>query len=270
MTTKKTIITLTTDFGMDDAYVGIMKGVISSIAPEAQLIDLSHSIEPQNIRQGAFVLWSAVEAFPPGTIHLAVVDPEVGSQRKAIAIQAGGHKFVGPDNGLLMPAAQRFSRLRVRELNRTEWMREEVSASFHGRDIFAPVAAHLAKGVAFEEIGSELAKPRPMELFDTTTTQKWTEGRVLASDHFGNLITNIPQSALRFIEDLSRCRIIAGTHYLQGLKRSFFEVEKGEPLAYINSFGLLEIAVRNGSAREQLHLSTETPVRVVFNPVTDI
>src|SRR5579872_6120862 len=144
-------ITLLTDFGLTDTYVAQVKGGILAISPSATIVDLTHQVPPQDVRAGAFLLWSAVEAFPPGTVHLAVVDPGVGSARRAIAIKArGGHTLVGPDNGLLMPAVQRLGVTAVAvELTQSRfWREQQASATFHGRDIFGPVAAHLASGIS--------------------------------------------------------------------------------------------------------------------------
>lgn len=263
MATSPRIISLTTDFGASDAYVGILKGVILSQAPQSMLVDLCHQIEAQNLRHGAYVLWSALEVFAPGTIHLVVVDPGVGSSRHPIAVHAGGQTFVAPDNGVLWPSISRFPQWEAVCLDQTEWFRDEISNTFHGRDVFAPVAAHIANGVPLEELGSPLPHLVELELFNARQDEDGIHGRVLLADHFGNLVTNIPAHMLRHLPDLSSCRIVAGTHHLQGVYRTFSSVGLGEPVVYINSFGLLEIAIRNGSAAEQLRLHTDAKVKLL-------
>ena len=258
---SRVTVTLTTDFGLQDAYVGAMKGVIAGIAPQAQMIDLSHHIPPQDIQKGAFVLWSAVDTFLQGSVHLAVVDPGVGSDRRAIAAEAGGQFFVGPDNGLLWPALQRFPSIRVVHLDQPRFWRAEISSTFHGRDIFASVAAHLAAGTPLRELGTPIDDPVEIDLFDIHGDGKRIWGRVIAVDHFGNLCTNLSRGALRGIEDLDACRLHVGEHKIQGgLSRTFSDVQPGEIVVYFNSFGLLEIAARDGYAARILDIRTHAPV----------
>jgi len=248
---SSTIITLTTDFGVQDAYVGIMKGVMCSLAPGAQCIDLCHIIRPQDVVQGALTLWSAIDVFPEGTVHLAVVDPGVGSQRRAIAVEAAGHLFVGPDNGLLWPSIERLGGGRVYDLDDPKWFRETISATFHGRDIFSPVAGHLAAGVPIEELGTVIEDPVRLSLFQARKTEQGIEGCVLTADHFGNIVTDIKAADLKDWK-AKKSLIQLGEHRIQGWHRTFSDVAPGEVVAYINSFGLLEVAVRNASAMEAL------------------
>ncbi|HAA55569.1 MAG TPA: hypothetical protein DCE42_12480 [Myxococcales bacterium] len=257
------IVTLTTDFGLRDAYVGIMKGVVLSLDADVQIVDLCHEIGAQDVRQGAYALWSAVDAFPPGTIHVAVVDPGVGSERRSIAVQAGGQRFVGPDNGLLWEAVQRFSHFRAVELDNPDFFHSmEPSATFHGRDIFASVAGHLSRGVPFEELGTPIEDPRKMVLFNAEQKDKVIHGRLLLSDHFGNIVTNISQRFLREVSSLEKCELLVGHQIFRGIKRTFSDVEAGEPVVYVNSFGLVEIGVRNGSAQETFPLTPDLPVEL--------
>jgi S-adenosylmethionine hydrolase len=247
-----TIITLTTDFGLTDGYVGIMQGVILSIAPEARLVDLSHGVAPQNIRQAAYILQRAGPYFPAGTVHLAVVDPGVGGERRAIAVRAGGMAYVGPDNGLFSAAlAQPGAQVFV--LDRPQYWLPEVSRTFHGRDIFAPVAAHLAHGVRVEDMGApsdealrfairEPVRPAPNDLI---------QGEVVYVDHFGNLITNIPGGWLA--EGHWTCQV--GGHTIHQLSTAYAEVPPGTLLTLVSSAGTVEIAQRSGSAAQKLRVT---------------
>jgi len=248
------IITLTTDFGEADGYVGAMKGVILGIAPEARIVDISHDIEPQNVRQAAYVLSTAVPYFPQGTIHVVVVDPGVGSARRPIAVRTGSAYFVGPDNGVFSHALAREQEAGVKEptvlhLNRREFWLPTISQTFHGRDIFSPVAAHLAAGVPFEMLGTPisdpviLSLPRPERMPDGSI-----RGEVLHADRFGNLITDIPMSWLagnQWVFEIAGRRI-------EGLSATYAAVRRHALLALPGSEGLLEIAVREGSAAERL------------------
>ena len=267
------VLSLTTDFGVADAYVGIMKGVILSICSEVQLVDLCHTLPPQDIQRGACLLWSAVEAFPAGTIHLAVVDPGVGGARRAVALEAGGHYFVGPDNGLMLPAARRLLELPERSssvvsglrgvvLDRPEFFRKEISSTFHGRDIFAPVAGYLAKDTPLESLGSPLRDPVALPLFDAVFQEDACLGRVLFADHFGNLVTNIPAQQLLQHAPLASWSVRIGPILLPQISNTFCDVKPGEAVAYVGSFGLIEIAIRNGSVAATWNLSAGASLRL--------
>jgi S-adenosylmethionine hydrolase len=235
-----TLITLLTDFGLADTYVGQIKGAILAIAPSATIVDLTHAVPPQDVFAGAFLLWSAVEVFPPGTIHVAVVDPGVGSSRRGVAIGSRrGDTFVGPDNGLLIPASERLGGLRQAiELNPREYWRDTLSSTFHGRDVFGPVAGHLASGLPLERLGvpimelTELELPQPHGL----------EGEVIHIDTYGNLITNLPAESVppRFEVHVNG-RVASGAAY-------YAAVQPGELLALVGSAGLLEVSARDASA----------------------
>lgn len=262
-----TIITLTTDFGTADGYVGAMKGVILGIHPETVLVDLSHEIEPQNVRQAAFVLHVAAPYFPPGTIHLAVVDPGVGSPRRAIAVQTPRAILVGPDNGL-------FSFFLVEQpgvspvivhLSRPEYWLPAPSHTFHGRDIFAPVAAHLARGVPLTDLGDPIADP---VIFPIPQPKMQPDGSLIAHvlhiDRFGNLITNVraagpmaPLLGLETVIEMAGRRIV-------GVHQTYSNVPIGELVAYLGSSGYLEIAIRQGNAAAVL--GVETGQKLVLQP----
>ena len=239
------IVTLTTDFGLSDGYVGTMHGVILGICPPARIVDLSHDIAPQNVHQGAFVLHMAHRYFPPGTVHVVVVDPGVGSERRAIAVQTANACFVAPDNGVLSYVLASGTPLAQVELTRSEYWLPEISQTFHGRDIFAPVGAHLANGVPIEALGTPLDNPVRLPL---SQPEIRSDGSILAHvryvDRFGNLITDAEGALLGdhrdWVIEVSGQRVV-------GVSSSYAETPKGELLALIDSSGCLEIAVREGS-----------------------
>jgi S-adenosylmethionine hydrolase len=261
------LITLLSDFGAGSGYPAQMKGVILGICPEARLVDLSHEVPPFQILVGQALLRDAVGAFPPGTIHLAVVDPGVGSSRKPLLVVGGqrapGQFFVGPDNGLLWPFMRGG---RVFELASRELRRPDVSATFHGRDIFAPAAAHLACGVEPEKFGPEVLEPVKLQPPRVRHEGGTVVGEVLHVDHFGNLVSNLD------IEDLpplewSALKVSVGGRTLKGIKASYSQVAPGELVAVVGSSGLLEIAVREGSAARELGLDQPHEMPVVVEPI---
>lgn len=285
------ILTLTSDFGQADGYVGTMKGVILSRVPQAQLVDLSHEISPGDIAAGAYVLAQSSRYFPPGTIHLAVVDPGVGTARRPLLLQTEQAFSVGPDNGLFsyilyeavanaagwraapegVPAALHPAfdlkaaiasaapdRLpKAYHLNNTAYWLAGPSATFHGRDIFAPVAAHLAQGARPADCGTLLALDTLALLpaLAPTLSAGKIQGRVIVCDRFGNVITNIASGLLRTLGPANALEVQIGAHRLSGLQQTYGAVASGEALTLINSAGLLEVAVRDGSAARVLGLS---------------
>jgi S-adenosylmethionine hydrolase len=256
------IITVLTDFGTRDAYVGIMKGVVLGICPAAQLVDLTHAVPPQAVRIGALLLRSAVDFFPDGTVHLAVVDPGVGAARDPVLVVTARAMLVGPDNGLLAPSAAALGVRTVHRLERAELFRQPVSQTFHGRDIFAPVAARLAAGTPPEAFGPERSALQPLDLPAPRSEAGAVHGEVIHVDHFGNLITNIPADALASFRAQSLSVRIAEMTRLP-LVPTYAAVAPGAPLALIGSWGMLEVAVRDGNAAEQLRAGTATRVSVV-------
>jgi S-adenosylmethionine hydrolase len=269
---SRPLITLTTDFGRSDSYVGTMKGVILGICPEAALVDLSHEIQPQAVRQAAYVLSTAAPYFPPGTVHLAVVDPGVGGARRPVAVQTERATYVAPDNGLLGLAlaadAARLAPLRVQapsrvqavQLTESRYHLSQISATFHGRDIFAPAAAHLASGVDPRQMGdtlrlldlAQLAPHEPVQQQDGSRL-----GEVLHVDRFGNLVTSFRGSEIQ-----DQCSVGVAEQVIAGLSRTFSDVEPGELVAYVGSGGHLEIAERDGHAAGRLGMSVGAPVRL--------
>lgn len=266
-----TLITLMTDFGLKDGNVGVMKGVIAGIATQAQVIDLSHLIGPQNIAKAALILARSAPYFPAGTIHVVVVDPGVGTARRPMAARLGEQYYVGPDNGTITLLLERLENQGKRSsyfhLDRAEYWLPEVSHVFHGRDIFAPVAAHLAAGVSLECLGSpftdplRLALPRPQRI-----SSGW-RGEVIHIDHFGNAASNIRRE--HFPDDGSSAKQLSVTVSLggvtiHGMVDAFGERPAGELVALFGSTGNLIISVVNGSAADRLHLRPGDPVEVAI------
>jgi len=243
------MITLTTDFGIKDPYVAEMKGAILIINPKATIIDVTHEVEKFNVRMAAFILASAAPYFPKGTTHLAVVDPGVGTQRRAILMQTKQGFFVGPDNGVLILAAQSQGILHVHQLANPKFMLPKVSSTFHGRDIFAPVAAHVDSGVKPEEVGPEIKDVVKPEFAVVKRKSGSLIGGVLHVDGFGNVITNIPR------EELAEAKAVNVKLPKISLKlpfvKTYAEVKPKEAIALIGSHGFLELALNQGSAAEK-------------------
>ena len=241
------IIVLTTDFGLSDGYAGMMKGVILGIAPQVCLVDLTHAIEPQDVRHAALILAAAAPYFPPGAIHLAVVDPGVGSARRPILVTTEHALYVGPDNGIFTHALSQPA-ARAWVLDRPGFWRAQVSQTFHGRDIFAPVAAHLANGVAPHRLGQPITDPVRLDWpTPTRNAAGGVDGQIIYADRFGNLISNIPASWIA--AGSWRCRV-AGRE--APLVATYAHVAAGALAGLISSSDTVEIAIRNGNAAQQL------------------
>jgi S-adenosylmethionine hydrolase len=262
------IITFTTDFGIMDAYVAIMKGVVLGITPHATLIDYTHGIIPGNIIQAAYLLHSGYRYFPRGTVHLVVVDPGVGSRRRAIALQTPEAAFVGPDNGVLAKIAADAQHewgdsVRLIELTEPSFWLPNPSPTFHGRDIFAPVAAQIVKGTSFTALGRPIDKLVQLEKCEPKRVgENVLVGQIIHIDQFGNCITNITYQDLQNhgIGDKLVTNII--DQQLSGLFRTYSDGEVGIPMSLIGSSGHLELAVRNGSAAKQLGVGIGDKCRV--------
>ncbi|MHC1743746.1 MAG: S-adenosyl-l-methionine hydroxide adenosyltransferase family protein [Syntrophobacteraceae bacterium] len=256
------IITLLTDFGLQDGYVASMKGVILSICPQATLVDITHEISPRDIQSAAFVLHTVAPSFPPGTIHVVVVDPGVGTERKAIAVQTPDCTLVGPDNGVFSRVLRTASPLQARSLENVRFQRSPVCPTFHGRDIFAPVAAHLAAGLALEHLGPSC----------TPIVAEWTVpkleggallGEVIHIDRFGNAVTNIATKDLkRFSPQLEDVHVRAKDQDIGPPCRTYGDRQPGSLLALIGSSDHLEIAVNMGHCARILGLKINDPVSV--------
>jgi len=255
------LITLLTDFGTADVFVGVMKGVIAGVNSSARVIDLSHAVEPYDPVEAACLLRDAYPCFPAGTVHVVVVDPGVGTSRRILAMSAAGHAFLAPDNGILDPIVQQAGVEELVEVREPRFFRPRVSATFHGRDIFAPVAAHLSRGTPLSDLGPaagphvRLRLPEPQLLAGGRII-----GQVLRFDRFGNAVTNIAGD-LAARGAAVRVRV-AGLE-LPRVCATFGDVPEAAAVAYVGSFGCLEIAVRRGSARESLGLSRGDPVELI-------
>lgn len=262
------LISLLTDFGTADTYVGVMKGIILGICPSARIVDLTHEIPPQDVAAAAFALDAAWSFFPEGTIHVAVVDPEVGTERHLLAVRAGGQFFLAPDNGLLEEIIARPDPVEIRLVENPACFRRDISTTFHGRDKFAPTAAQLAIGdVAFEDLGPPADRgqlrrrsaPRP-SIDGTTGT---VTGQVLSVDRFGNLVTNITAAALPPQATVH----VAGTEAGRiPLRRTYRDVPAGQLVALVGSSGRLEVALNQGSAADRLGAGRDDVVTVVPVP----
>ncbi len=253
------VITLTTDFGAGDWFVGTMKGVIAGIAPAANVIDLTHSLPPGDIRGGAFNLAASHRFFPKGTVHVAVVDPGVGSRRKAIAVQTANGVFVGPDNGVLSWALAKETIRAIRALENEAYFLHPVSHTFHGRDVFAPVAAHLSRGVPIQKLGPALNDLVRLDWPEPRERRGGVEGEVVYIDRFGNAITNLESRLLRGVEGAS-CAIYGRRRRACPLRGFYQAVAPNTPVALVGSSGFLEIAVNGASAEKVLGLRIGTRV----------
>lgn len=266
------LITLTTDFGTCDAYVAAMKGVILSLTPGARLVDVTHSVQPQDVMGAGWVLRQTIPYFPAGTIHLAVVDPGVGTRRRAIAARTGEHVFVGPDNGLLSLllgpeclGPEEPDELVV--LDRPPfWRTRTPSSTFHGRDIFAAVAAHLAAGRRLDEVGSPAARDSLVRLrwVEPLADEQGVQGWIVHVDRFGNAVSNVPASLIERYRRGRGVRCYAGSAILEDIHSTYGDVDPGEPIALIGSSGHLELGIHGGDAAALLSLARGTPVNVVF------
>ena len=253
------IVALLTDYGLQDAYVGILKGALLSANPAARLVDLTHEISPQDIREAGRVLEAAAPYFPDGTVFVAVVDPGVGTDRDILAVETDRQFFLAPDNGLLgflSRGATLRCTVRVRE---SRYFRDPVSRTFHGRDIFAPVAARIAGGLDLARLGPRA--PHPPRILDDSPRVDGSRvrGRVASVDRFGNLITDIPSTLLRTTKNI---RIRAGRCVLRSLSRTYADVRKGALAALVGSTGHLEISVNQGNASRVTRVRKGAPVHV--------
>jgi S-adenosyl-L-methionine hydrolase (adenosine-forming) len=258
------LVTLTTDFGVRSPYVAAMKGVLLSVNPQARVVDLSHSLPPQDLRYCSYFLKTALPYFPPGTLHVVVVDPGVGTERPILCIEGAGQRVLAPDNGCWTEWAALSSTPRVWRLTEKRWWRPEISATFHGRDIFAPIAGHLSCGVEPAELGPPvhtwvsftLPMPRLSPL-------KW-EGEVLFVDDFGNLLTNLPGN--EFLERRAEVAVIqVSDSPITRFVKTYDEAARGTVVALVSSSGQLEVAQVQGNAASRMGASPGTPVVVLFN-----
>jgi S-adenosylmethionine hydrolase len=254
-------ISLTTDFGTRDWFVGTMKGIILGIAPQAIVVDLTHEVSPGDICGGAFALAAGCQFFPKRTVHLAVADPGVGSVRKAIAVQTADYFFVGPDNGVLSFALARERINAIHQLANDEFFRPSVSRTFHGRDVFAPVAAHLSRGVAIEKLGPALTDFVRLDWPQPEVRAGVVRGEVVYVDRFGNLITNLDAASVAGF-GAKPCEVFARRKRLCPVAPFYGAVDVGRPLAVVGSTGFLEIAVNGASAADKFGMGVGVQISV--------
>jgi S-adenosyl-L-methionine hydrolase (adenosine-forming) len=264
---NRPIVTLTTDFGLSDHFVGTLKGVILDINPETQIVDICHSVQAFDVLDGALTIVQAYSYFPAGTVHVVVVDPGVGTARRPIILSTDRHHFVAPDNGVLSLICSREERVHARHVTSEHYFLQPISNTFHARDIFAPIAGYLSKGVDSEKFGEEITDfvrfnaPRPKPVNPSTL-----RGVVLKVDRFGNLVTNItPQDApMLFQENPPQFKIVVGKREISELKKTYAEGEPGEVFGILGSAGFLEIAANRGAAAQVIGSGKGTEVNLVL------
>src|SRR2546421_833474 len=271
MGNRKSLIPLITDFGEQDYFVGAMKGVILSINPEAKIVDISHWTPPQDVEAAAFNLLNSYKDFPAGTIHVAVVDPGVGSDRRAILIECAGKFFVGPDNGLFSWICEREKDWTAIQLTNRRFFRQPVSNTFHGRDIFAPVAAYLSKGNAPRDCGEPLPDiVRLPPLAPKAIDDHTLEGRIIHIDRFGNCITNFTAADLSSRRASTSWKFLIGAAEVSELREFFAESKPGEIFCIVGSSGFIEVCARNDSAAQLLAGKRGKAVRLISAELAEI
>ena len=255
-------ISLLTDFGLDDNFVGVMKAVIAKVNPRAKVLDICHAVQPQDILQAAFLLAASLSYFPRGTVHLVVVDPGVGSKRTPIIVKTRNYIFVAPDNGVLSLALEKEKPLKIIEINNARYFLKPVSTTFHGRDIFAPVAAQLSSGKAINNFGRSISSYQKLLFPKTKISANTLTGRIIYIDHFGNLISNIGKKDFFGFVKKSNFKISLGTRTIDKLSDSYSQAHPLKPLALFDSFDFLEIAVNSGSAERILRIEEGSIVKI--------
>jgi S-adenosylmethionine hydrolase len=260
-----TIVTLTTDFGLRSGFAGVMQGVIYNLAPRVQIVDITHFIPPQDIREGAYTLSRTVPFFPKETVHIYVVDPGVGTRRRPLAARLGDHFFVGPDNGLLTllveDAELNRQPIEFIHLNRPQFWLPKISRTFHGRDIFSPVAAHLANGVPLQELGTPFNDPVRLELSRPQQTDTGWNAHIISIDTFGNLTTDLSASML---PDSANAQFRLLGMEVNGVSDSYGDKQPGELVAVVDSEEFIELALVNGNAAQKLGSKVGDVVEVIF------
>jgi S-adenosylmethionine hydrolase len=267
---RKPLITLLSDFGLRDPYVAEMKAVILSICPDASIVDVSHEIDKYDMRMGAYTLARAAPYFPKGTIHVAIVDPSVGTERRPMIVETKRSFYVGPDNGLLMLSAQKEGIVHVYEVTNRKYMLKTVSKTFHGRDVFSPAAAHLAKGVQASDFGPEVSNPIVPSFAQLLTLDREIRGEVIHIDGFGNIVTNVTEERLKAMgirEGVQLSVTLKDDDVLAKLCSAYGDVPADSPLTVIGSDGFLEVAVNRGNAAQTFE--TKTGDRVILKPPSE-
>lgn len=256
------IITLVTDFGIRDSYVGTMKGVIHRIHRDAVVVDLTHEILPQDLMEAALVLENCYRFFPEGTVHVAVVDPGVGTRRRPIVVDTKEHLFVGPDNGVFSRILAARDLVGVREIRNERYLLPHISDTFHGRDIFSPVAAHLASGVSPAEVGPLVTDPIRRDPPQPVVWQDQITGEVIHIDSFGNILTNISRELFETAVRGKRFKIVINGKEITAISRTYEDVERGRALALFGSMEMLEIAIHSGRADRRIGAGKGDPVLI--------
>jgi len=259
------IMTFLSDFGLKSSYLAQMKAIALNIT-DAKIVDITHDISPQNICEGAFILKTTVPYFSPGTVHVAVVDPGVGTNRRGIVIATKTQILVGPDNGLLIPVAEFLGDYKVFEIKNQELMMNNISNTFHGRDIFTPVAAHILNGVYFDQVGPEIFDYQKLDLGKFTIKEKTAEGEVLYIDGFGNIITNIDGLQIRQHLDFNKeIQVNLGKKKIQmPFLITYGDQKKNKPLATIGSSNLLELSINLGNAAKKYNTKLGDKIKIQF------
>jgi S-adenosylmethionine hydrolase len=257
------IITFTTDFGYQDSFVGIMKGVIAGINPQARVIDITHGLSPQDVLAGALTVRHLVKYFPPGTIHVAVVDPGVGSARRPLLIECDGNYFIGPDNGILSLAVENIRSAHIVHLSNPTYHLRPTSMTFHGRDIFAPAAAHLSLGIPASAFGEPWDKIVRVSIPEVVRKERGIEGEIVYIDKFGNLFTNIGEHDLSG-QPVETLDIVIGSIWVRGMSQNYARAQEGQFVAVLNSWDLLEIAVYKDNAQKRTGAKIGDKVEIVL------
>ncbi len=268
MATTPRIVTLLSDFGLRDQYVGSMKGVMLGLNPNLSFIDISHLVPPQDVSTGAFILGQAYPCFPAGTIHVAVVDPGVGTDRRAIVVYAGAQYFVGPDNGIFTWVYNREESFTVYEITADHYYRKPVSSTFHGRDVFAPVAAWISRDTPLQQVGPVCEDPVRIKLPELVRVRDaLIQATVLSVDAFGNLVTNLKPEDLPAYSapGAKSCKMLVAQKEITAFRNTFGEGAAGEIFVLPGSSGYLEIVMRNGSAAAALNAASGTLIGVVLS-----
>jgi S-adenosyl-L-methionine hydrolase (adenosine-forming) len=261
------IITLVTDFGIRDSYVGTMKGVIHRIHRDAVVVDLTHEIHPQDLMEAALVLENCYRFFPEGTVHVAIVDPGVGTWRRPIVIDTKEHLFVGPDNGVFSRILASRDLVGVREIRNERYLLPHISDTFHGRDIFSPVAAHLASGLSPAEVGPLVTDPVRRDPPQPVVWQDQITGEVIHIDSFGNILTNISRELFETAVRGKRFKIVINGKEINAISRTYEDVERGKALALFGSMEMLEIAIHSGRADRRIGAGKGDPVLITAETI---
>ncbi len=255
------IVSLLTDFGLDDNFVGSIKAAMLNVNPGIQIVDITHNVQPHDIFSAAFLLEGTYKYFPKNTLHVVVVDPGVGAERKIIVVKIKDHMFLAPDNGVLALALKNKTVQKIVEVTNKKFFLSDVSNTFHGRDIFAPVAAHITNGVPLNKLGEEIHFLREFSLPDVSFTDGCINGSVIHIDRFGNIITNIKEE---FLKDFSKeIKVKIKDHTIERLSLTYSDVQKNIPLCLVNSFGYLEIAMNCASAKDFFKIENGQNIQVL-------